>query len=173
VLDVGCGSGELLRIIATFAESSGRRARLTGLDLNEISSSATRVWSSDFSAIDSVQGDALRLPFADDAFDYAISSLFFHHLTDEQIVEVLREMSRVARRGVFVIDLNRDPIAFVSYKILCFVFRISELVRHDGSLSIKKGFLPGEMLNLGLAAGIKRCEVELVSPARVVLSGRL
>jgi ubiquinone/menaquinone biosynthesis C-methylase UbiE len=172
VLDVGCGSGELLRIIATFAEKSGRRARLTGLDLNEISSSATREWSSDFSAIDSIQGDALRLPFADDAFDYAISSLFFHHLTDEQIVEVLREMSRVARRGVFVIDLNRDPIAFVSYKILCFVFRISELVRHDGSLSIKKGFLPDEMLKLGLAAGIDGCEVDLVSPARVVLSGR-
>ena len=169
VLDVGCGSGELLRIIATFAEKSGRRAQLTGLDLNEISSTATQEWSSDFSAIDAVRGDALALPFADGAFDYAISSLFFHHLTDEQIVQVLREMSRVARRGVFVIDLNRDPIAFVGYKILCFVFRISELVRHDGSLSIKKGFLPAEIKALGAAAGLMNCEAELVSPGRVVL----
>ena len=173
VLDVGCGSGELLRIIADFADSTGRAATLTGLDLNPISSTTTQTLSRDYAAIATVQGDALRLPFADNSFDYSISSLFFHHLLDDQIVDVLGEMSRVSRRGVVVIDLHRDPVAYVGYKILCLVFRISELVRHDGSLSIKKGFRVDELRRFGNAGGLTGCVAEQISPGRVVLRWRV
>lgn len=144
VLDVGCGSGELLRSIVSFARSSGRKARLSGIDLNAISSGNAHTASSGHSEISIVRGDALRLPYADGSFDYAISSLFFHHLPDEQIPHALSEMARVARRGVFVIDLHRHWLAYVFYKLFCSAFRISPLVRHDGSLSIRKGFKPAE-----------------------------
>ena len=169
VLDVGCGSGELLRIIAEFASSTRREAHLIGIDLNSISSSVTKTESREFPEIRSVRGDAFELPFADDAFDYAISSLFFHHLLDEQIPIVLNEMSRVSRRGVCVIDLHRDPIAYVGYKVLCFVFRISELVRHDGALSIRKGFRTAELARLATAAGLIDHSVVKVTPGRLVL----
>jgi len=169
VLDVGCGSGELLRMIAEFADSSDRRATLVGIDLNPISSSTTHTESADFSAISSVQGDAFQLPFADDAFDYAISSLFFHHLTDEQIPIVLKEMSRVARLGIVIIDLHRDVVPFIGYKIFCFAFRISPLVRQDGSLSIRKGFRQRELKELVLELGLCSSRVELIAPARVVM----
>ena len=169
VLDVGCGSGELLRIIAEFASLTNRGARLTGIDLNPISSSVTKTESRKFPEIHSVRGDAFQLPFADGTFDYAISSLFFHHLTDEQIPYVLVEMSRVARRGIVVIDLHRDAIAYVGYKVLCFVFRISELVRHDGALSIRKGFRVDELTKLGGLAEPGAWDARHVSPGRVVL----
>ena len=145
VLDVGCGSGELLRMIAKFADATDRHATLVGIDLNPISSSTTHTESADFRAISSVQGDAFQLPFVDEAFDYAISSLFFHHLTDQHIPIVLKEMSRVARRGIVIIDLHRDVVPFIGYKILCAAFRISPLVRQDGSLSIRKGFKATEL----------------------------
>ena len=173
VLDVGCGSGELLRIIADFAGSTGRVAALTGIDLNPISSTTTQTLSRNYAEIATVQGDALRLPFADHSFDYSISSLFFHHLLDEQIVDVLGEMSRVSRRGVVVIDLHRDPVAYLGYKVLCFSFRISELVRQDGSLSIKKGFRVDELRQLGNAGGLNSCVAEQISPGRVVLTWRV
>ena len=169
VLDVGCGSGELLRMIGEFAAKAGRDASLIGLDLNPISTEITKVWSKGVAPIDSIQGDAFQLPFSDNSFDYAISSLFFHHLTDEQIIEVLNEMSRVARRGLVVIDLHRDPVAFVGYKIFCFVFRISRLVREDGSLSIRKGFWREELRELAVSAGFAVGDVVKVSPGRVVL----
>ena len=169
VLDVGCGSGELLRIIAEFAVKSGRNAFLTGIDLNPISSSTTRSESRDFPEIFSVRGDAFQLPFANDAFDYSISSLFFHHLTDAQIPAVLKEMSRVSRRGIFVIDLHRDPVAYIGYKVFCAAFRISPLVRQDGSLSIKKGFRTGELRRLAESAGLIDPEVVQLTPGRVVL----
>lgn len=144
VLDVGCGSGELLRYIAGFARRSLRPACLVGIDLNEISASSTKEKSLEFPEISSIRGDAFHLPFADNSFDYAISSLFFHHLTDEQIPLVLREMSRIARRGVYIIDLHRHALAYLLYKLFCIGFRISPLVRHDGSLSILKGFKKSE-----------------------------
>ena len=172
VLDVGCGSGELLRIIAEFAAKSGRKPSLTGIDLNAISSATTHSESIDFAEIASVQGDAFELPFADDAFDYAISSLFFHHLTDDEIPTVLKEMSRVARRGILLNDLHRDPVAYVGYKLLCFAFRISPLVRHDGSLSIRKGFKHAELAGLAERAGLSQIESDQISPGRVVVRAR-
>lgn len=148
VLDVGCGSGELLRYVAEFARRNGKTTKLVGIDLNEISASVTAAESLGFPEISAIRGDAFHLPFADGSFDYAISSLFFHHLTDEQIPQALKEMSRVARRGVYVIDLHRHPMAYVLYKLFCFAFRISPMVRHDGSLSILRGFKPYEMRKL-------------------------
>ena len=168
VLDVGCGSGELLRMIAGFANNSDRKAMLTGIDLNSISSDTTRSESRSFPQISSVRGDAFKLPFADGSFDYAISSLFFHHLTDEQIPIVMKEMSRVARRGLFVIDLHRDRVPYVLYKLFCFAFRISPLVKEDGLLSIRKGFREGELEELAAGLGFQDFAVEQVSPGRIV-----
>lgn len=169
VLDVGCGSGELLRMIAEYAAANDRAARLVGVDIDAQSSSTTKEWSEGFAEIRSVRGDALQLPFTDNAFDFAISSLFFHHLTDVQIVIALREMSRVSRRGIVVIDLHRDPIAYIGYKIFCIAMRISPLVRHDGSLSIRKGFREHELKESASRAELSEVEVDQISPGRVVL----
>ncbi len=159
ILDVACGSGELLRQTAAFAHATGREIRLTGIDLHERSFTERAV------DISFVRGDAFQLPFADDSFDFAISSLFFHHLANESIPLALAEMSRVARRGVIVIDLERSRIAYHLYKLFCFVFRISPLVTQDGSLSVRKGFRKDEMARM-LPAGVCRRSF----PFRLVLS---
>lgn len=171
VLDVGAGSGELLRATADFSRRTGRTARLAAIDLNEISANAARTASISYPEITAVMGDALQLPFADGTFDYAISSLFFHHLTDEQAVSALSEMSRVAKRGVLVIDLRRHPAALVLYKLFCFAFRISPLVRHDGSLSILKGFREHELIEFAARGNVKVESVGSFFPYRVVLRG--
>ncbi len=172
VLDVGCGSGELLKIIANYARGSRRRAELTGLDLNPISAAATHAVSLELPEVKTVRGTAFELPFEDGTFDYAISSLFFHHLTYQQIPLALGEMSRVARRGIFVIDLHRHPAAYVLYRLFCTAFSISPLVRHDGSLSIKKGFRPEELAELMRISGLRLGKVARAAPFRLIASGR-
>ena len=118
--------------------------------------------------IRAVRGDAFKLPFADGSFDYAISSLFFHHLADGEIGNVLGEMSRVARRGVFVIDLHRHPAAFVLYRLFCIAFGISPLVRQDGSLSVRRGFKPDEVLEFMNGAGLRLKKIERAAPFRII-----
>ncbi|HET7286665.1 MAG TPA: methyltransferase domain-containing protein, partial [Pyrinomonadaceae bacterium] len=115
VLDVGAGSGELLRVAATWARQTDRHLRAVGLELNERSAVSINEESTGFDEITSVRGNALSLPFADAQFDYVISSLFTHHFVDEQVVQILGEMSRVAKRRIFVIDLHRHPVAYLLY----------------------------------------------------------
>lgn len=171
VLDIGAGSGELLRDVGKFARKQKRRAKLFGLELNARSANAILEESKNYDEIKSIQANALTLPFADETFDYAISSLFTHHLTDEQIIKTLQEMKRIVRRKIFIIDLHRQPLAYFFYKIFCIAFRISPLVRHDGSLSILRSFKPEELTGLAQKAGLENISVRKIFPFRLVLSG--
>jgi ubiquinone/menaquinone biosynthesis C-methylase UbiE len=171
ILDVGAGSGELLRVAAKFARKTKRKARLYGLELNARSARSILEESGNFGEIESVRGNALALPFADNSFDYAICSLFTHHFADENVIGILRELSRVARRKIFVIDLHRHQMAYFFYQIFCFAFRISPLVHEDGLLSILKSFTPEELKALGERAGLENVSAERYFPFRIVLSG--
>lgn len=169
VLDVGAGTGELLGVIAKHARDENREVQLVGLDLNTLSVNEIAAESRVHTEISTVQGDAIDLPFADNAFDYAICSLFTHHLTDKQIPIVLTEMSRVARRGIVVIDLERSPKAWFLYQLFCLAYRISPLVRQDGSLSIRKGFTIEEFEQFARQAELANAKVSRSNPYRLVL----
>lgn len=169
VLDVGAGSGELLRVIANFARKQQRDAKLYGLDFNQISARKISEESKHYDEIFAVRGDALNLPFGDKTFDYAICSLFTHHLKDEMIVATLREMSRVVRRRIFVIDLHRHPIAYYFYITVGKIFLHNRLVRHDGALSILRSFKPAELESLAQQAGFRNFSVKRHFPFRLVL----
>ena len=171
LLDVGASSGELLREAARWGRAKGRRVRAVGVELNERSARSILEESEGFEEILAVAGDARRLPFAEGAFDYVMCSLFTHHFRDEGVVEVLREMARVARRRVYVIDLHRHPVAYYFYTTAGRLFLRNRLVREDGALSILRGFAPEELRRLAERAGLARFRVERRFPYRLVLSG--
>ena len=87
VLEVGSGTGRISQDIA------GAGADLTILDVGPrlVGDVAGRVGCS------GVAGDALRLPFADGAFDAIVSSECIEHTLDPQLA--IREMCRVCRPG--------------------------------------------------------------------------
>jgi len=170
ILDVGAGSGELLRVAAAWARQTGRSVNAVGLELNERSAESIVEESLNFPEITSVRGNALELPFADSQFDYVICSLFTHHFVDGQVVQILREMSRVAKRRIFVIDLHRHPIAYFLYTTLGKIVLHNRLLRHDGALSILRSFKTYELRELGQRAGLNDLWVERHFPFRLVLS---
>lgn len=170
VLDVGAGSGELLRVAAREARGRGWHARLVGLELNERSARAILEESRGFEEIGAVGGDAFHLPFADDAFDYVICSLFTHHFRDEGVVEILREFRRVARRRLFVIDLHRHAVAYFFYTTVGRLFLRNRLIREDGALSIRRSFSARELRRLAERAQLARVSVRRRFPFRLVLS---
>lgn len=172
VLDVGAGSGELLRVAAKWARAQKRAARLVGLELNQRSARAIREQSRDFPEISSLRADGFRLPFRDGSFDFAIQSLTLHHFDDEHAVRILREMARVAARGIFVIDLHRDPVAYFFYTTIGRLFLHNRLIREDGALSILKSWKAEELEDLGRRAGMNNIRVDGHFPARLILSGR-
>jgi ubiquinone/menaquinone biosynthesis C-methylase UbiE len=170
LLDVGAGSGELLREAARWARAANLKARPVGLELNARSARSILEESRGLPEISAVRGDALRLPFAEGAFDYVMCSLFTHHFLDEGVTALLAEMWRVARRRVFVIDLHRRRAAYLLYTTAARVFLRSGLVREDGALSILRGFSAEELRRLAARAGLSKVEVRRRLPYRLVLS---
>jgi len=164
VLDVGAGSGGLLRELGKWV--SGRNSFLVGAELDEV---AAR--SINDGEIAGVQCDALQLPFADGSFDYVFCSLFLHHLDDGSAADLLREMSRVAAKRIYVIDLNRHPTAYYAYKIFgWFVFQRFTL--EDGALSILRSRTPDELRQIAKTAGLNDVKVEKSRANRLILSGK-
>jgi ubiquinone/menaquinone biosynthesis C-methylase UbiE len=168
VLDVGAGSGELLRVASRWTRETKREIHAVGLELNERSAQA--IIEESTSTINAVRGDALDLPFADHQFDYVICSLFTHHFVDEQVVQIFREMSRVARRKIFVIDLHRHPVAYFLYTTAGRVVLHTRLLREDGALSILRSFKSEELYELANRTGLKNVSVTRHFPFRLVLS---
>jgi ubiquinone/menaquinone biosynthesis C-methylase UbiE len=173
LLDVGAGTGELLREVALWARRRGTKARLVGLELNGRAAEGLAEESREFWEIESVRGDALRLPFAAGAFDYVMCSLFTHHFRDEACARLLGEMARVAGRRVYCIDLHRHPVAYYFYTTAGRLFLHNRLVREDGALSILRGFRPRELRAVAERAGLSDVKVERRFPYRLVLSGSL
>lgn len=170
VLDVGAGSGELLRVIAQWSTNHNKFSQLVGLEFNARSAQAIRTHSGAFQNISSVRADAFQLPFAEAAFDYVMCSLFTHHFGNEDVVTILEELARVTRVRLFVIDLRRHPVAYYFYITVGRLFLHNRLVREDGALSILRSFMPGELFDLAKRAGLKNIKVEQRFPYRLVLS---
>ncbi|HEY8188821.1 MAG TPA: methyltransferase domain-containing protein [Pyrinomonadaceae bacterium] len=169
VVDVGAGSGELLRVIAEWARKTGRRAKLTGVELNARSAKAIAERALTLPEINAIRGDAFRLPFADNEFDYAMCSLFMHHFKNEEVIAILRELGRVSSRRVFVIDLHRHPVAYFFYTTIGRLFLHNRLIREDGALSILRSFTPEELASLAEEAELKDIRVSRLFPYRLVL----
>ena len=163
LLDVGAGSGYLLGEVAK--NTVGKRASLVGAEINAEAATSIRA-----SGAESVQCDALRLPFANAQFDHAFCTLMLHHLSDDDAVKLLDEMARVSRGKIFVVDLNRDRTAYYMYKLFAPVF-FQRLTVEDGALSILRSRTPDELSKLAEEANLKQIEVVRSRLNRLVLSG--
>lgn len=170
ILDVGAGSGELLRVAASWARQENRQAFLTGVELNERSARAIIEESNAYPEIASARANGFTLPFADRSFDYVMQSLTLHHFDNAGAVRIIQEMRRVAARGIFVIDLHRNPVAYFFYTTIGRLFLHNRLIREDGALSILKGFTPEELEQIGRQAQLSHLKVDKHFPSRLILS---
>jgi SAM-dependent methyltransferase len=153
LLDVGFGYGDMLRRIARWCERRGLKAELVGVDLNPGSAAIARAATAPGAPIDYRTGDYAA--FEDEPWDVVVSSLVAHHMEDAELVAFLRFMDRVARRGWFVNDLFRHPVAYVGFPVLARLGGFHPIVRLDGQTSIARAFRPADWRALLDAAAIR------------------
>jgi ubiquinone/menaquinone biosynthesis C-methylase UbiE len=116
-----------------------------------------------------VQADALHLPFADGSFDYALTAMFLHHLDDDAAAAVLREMDRVARRGIVAADLLRHRRAYAW--VTLFTLLSGPMVKHDARASVAHAFTKPEVLALRSRAGVGYAKYHRHFAHRFALAG--
>ena len=110
-------------------------------------------------------GDGFRLPFRDRSLDVTHCSLLLHHFADDAVVQLLAEMWRVARRGVIAQDLERRRLPYYFLPATRWLFNWSELVLHDGPISVAAGFRRAEFKQLAELAGMPEAQVRVHRPA--------
>ncbi len=140
VLDVGSGSGDIPLDLR--GRAPGRLAAVIALDRDPTAVASARRRGG---AV--VQGDALRLPFGARSIDLVTAVKFAHHFHGPSLALLLAEMARVARRRVVVLDIRRHLLAYWGFRAWSLIFTRNRLVRHDGPLSVLRGFTAGELLD--------------------------
>lgn len=155
VLDVGCGTGEILkRIHKRYPEVS-----LTGVDISEkmlevakvkIGNKATLLWA-----------DAEMLPFSDATFDLIVCSDSFHHYPNPQ--KVLAEFRRVLKGGgnLLICDYS---IGFPLRQLMNLFIRFS----HDGDVHI---YSKEEITKLVIQASFSNIQYERTNATAFIITG--
>ena len=169
ILDVGTGSADIPLAVLRWADAKGFDVRIFGLDLHPMICAEAAKAAAESSKLKIVRGDALRLPFDAGAFDYAITSMFLHHLDEDQVVTVLKEMDRISRRGLIASDLLRLSRSYF-FVTLTTLFA-NKMVRHDARVSIKQAFTKDEILALRDRAGVSYADYSNHMTHRFVLAG--
>jgi len=147
VLDIGTGHAEIAAVVREMLQASGRTARVTGVDIAEsVARAGSRFLDS------ATAGDALHLPLRDASADLVICSQLLHHFAERDARAVLAELHRVSRGWVVVSDLLRSRAAAAGFWIASLALGFHPVTRHDGVVSVMRGFTQGELEALVFAA---------------------
>ena len=147
IVDLGCGSGDMLRAVADFGRKNNFNFKLTGIDANEYTVGYARKLSVHYPEINYVKMDILAVEFSGIPFDIVITTLFLHHFTNQQIEELLISIVNKVAIGVVVNDLHRSSIAYYLFKGLC-LFIKNPMVKKDGAISVLRGFKKNELISI-------------------------
>ena len=147
LLDIGTGLGDIPK--AAERKLGSRNIRLTtiGLDID-----VALVGAAARSCTHVLAGSAFALPMRDHSIDVVTCSQVLHHFEEGQAVELLRECTRVARRAVIVGDLRRSWLAVAGLWTASFALGFHPVSRHDGMVSILRGFTSDDLRRLVRAA---------------------
>ncbi len=133
VLDVACGTGDLSLVL-----SNAGRARVVGLDFcRPMLEVARRKAEADSSPVPFVEGDALRLPFADETFDVVTIAFGLRNLAG--VFEGLRELRRILRPGGRVAVLEFSTPVVPGFRALFRFYFTRVLPRIGGLVSGSRG----------------------------------
>ena len=167
ILDVGAGSAAVAKDLKLRLERRGLAPRVIATDLQWRHLAVGRMRGG--REFPSAAADVFSLPFAENSVDWIVSTLLVHHFSPEENVRLLRELSRVARRGVLLLDLqrNRLPLLFISLAgRIAFRSRASV---EDGPASVRQAYTREEAQAF-VERAIPAARVERVFPFRLLIS---
>lgn len=147
ILDVGCGGG----IFTTKLARKYPKAKIVGIDLNPDAIAFAKKQINLPSNVTFECKDNGLL----EGYDVVLSTLVCHHLSDEAIVEFIKQAAHAAKKRVIFNDLHRNILAYYLFKIVSPIFFRNRLVQHDGPLSVLRSFKRKEWKNYLERAGIK------------------
>jgi len=140
LLDVGTGLGDIPLRARAAAARAGIALDTIGLEATEWLAAGSRP-----STTLAVVGDGRALPFADRSIDIVTCSQVLHHFFDEDAEHLVQELHRVARVRVIISEIRRSQLAVAGIWMASFALGFHPVSRHDGVVSVRRGFTVGEL----------------------------
>lgn len=154
IVDLGCGGGDMLKLIAKWGRKRGQKMKLIGIDANPHIVEFARQNTRDYPEISYNSIDIFSDAFRTLNFDVATATLFTHHFSDQQLVKLFKQLRQQAQIGIVINDLHRHKIAYYSIKFLTAVFSKSPMVRNDAAVSVSRAFVKTDIQKILNASGI-------------------
>ncbi|MEP7129313.1 MAG: methyltransferase domain-containing protein [Chitinophagales bacterium] len=159
ILDVGCGGGDMMKIVAEWGRRNKIKIQLTGVDVSASAIQYSNENCKDFPEIECKHADVFQHLNSGKKYDVIMNTLFMHHFTNEEIIRLLKLMKENATRGFVINDLQRHSFAYYSIQSLTKLFSNSYLVKNDAPLSVLRGFRREDWLHLLSNAFIENAEI--------------
>lgn len=169
VLDLACGGGDVLIDLARRAQKANLPCQWVGWDISPVS----KTHGEELAARSKLDVTFEQHDVVEDEFpegvDVVISTLFFHHLRTDTVVELLKKMSKAARHAVLVSDIIRARWHYALVKTVTTCFSSSWVVKVDGPISVRAAFTIDEFRQAVADAGLVDATVKPVFPGRFLL----
>ncbi|HMG83162.1 MAG TPA: methyltransferase domain-containing protein [Ferruginibacter sp.] len=151
ICEIGCGGGDNLFVIYQYCIDNKIKANFIGVDLNEGCINYAR---QRYPQLTWICSDYAKVKFERNP-TVIFSSLFCHHFTDDQLIEMLQWLQQNSRNAFFINDLQRHPLPYFLIKYSTKIFSRSYLVKNDACLSVARSFIKKDWIELFKQAGIK------------------
>ncbi len=145
IMDIGCGDGELLRKCAAYGKKNNLDFELIGIDFNENILDFARKNNSNFPNIKFEKVDVFLNEELIPKCDIALCTLVLHHFSNDKIEYLIKLLTQKSSIGLVINDLQRNKQAFNLFKIFSKLFLKTKTAKHDGLISISKGFKKEEL----------------------------
>ncbi len=154
IADLGCGSGEMLRILARLAAKEKRNVVLIGFDANPNIIDYANAHSKEFKKLTFKAVNVFSKEFQEQKFDFVLATLFMHHFSEEELVTLFSSLKRQTKSAIIINDIHRHPLAYHSIKLLTHYFSRSAMVQFDAPLSVLRAFTKPDLQRILVDAKI-------------------
>ncbi|WP_291779092.1 methyltransferase domain-containing protein [Cecembia sp.] len=160
IADIGCGGGDMIRIMANWAKKEGIHCQFIGVDANPNIIQTAKENLKDLHNVVFVCQNVFDEAFLKDKVDIITCTLFTHHFTDRELVSLFQNFMLKSSLGMVINDLHRHPLAYYSIRLLTQLFSKSPMVKNDGPLSVLRSFQRKELSYLIKTTGFHSFEIE-------------
>jgi 2-polyprenyl-3-methyl-5-hydroxy-6-metoxy-1,4-benzoquinol methylase len=171
VLDVACGGGDNAVALSRRVARSGLSIQVDGCDVSDCAiaeaqrrAHAAHVENTAFFCLDAVQEQLPR------GYDVITCSLFLHHLSEDQAIDLLGRMAEAASHAVLICDLQRSWLGYGLAWVGCRLLTRSPIVHVDGPRSVAAAFAAVEISSLAARSGLDGAVITHHWPQRWLLA---
>ena len=159
LVDLGCGGGDMIAVMQAWASKKNIPIQFIGVDANANTIALAKERQANLEGIHWQVANVFDPGFLDEQVDIATCTLFTHHFTDEELVQLFQGLKRKVRLAIVINDLHRHPLAYYSIKWLTRWFSKSPMVQNDAALSVLRSFKRRDWNSIFEEAGLGKVEI--------------